>query len=151
MDSKIETLIEGSLRALGYTIVRVTFGGRVTKVLQIMIERIDDKAITVDDCALVSRHVSPLIEAEEAIECAYHLEVSSAGINRPLIKPGDFIKYTGKNISVKTHRVIVDRKRLKGLLLSANEEGIVLKNESGEIPLSYQDILSACLNIEDII
>src|SRR5580658_9995449 len=85
--NEIAQMIEPSLVAMGYRLVRVvvTNGRRAT--LQVMAERIDDAPMTVDDCALISRSVSALLDVADPIADAYLLEISSPGIDRPLVRP----------------------------------------------------------------
>ena len=149
MTEKITDILSPSLELLGYRIVRVALGGKVRKTLQIMIERIDDQPITVDDCATASYHISPLLDVENLIQDAYTLEVSSAGLNRPLVKKEDFLKYVGSCVMVKTHHLIQERKRFKARLAHADDENIVLEMDFGSVLIPYSDILSACLDIED--
>ncbi len=151
MHSKIENIITEPLRLLGYNVVRVTLGGKIRKTLQIMIERLDDVPIIVDDCAKASYNIGPLLDVENVIDGPYNLEISSTGLNRPLVKKEDFIKYVGRDVIVKTHRIVVDRKRFKAVLSHADEENITIQNDLGSFIIPYQDILSACLNVEDSI
>ena len=94
--AEIERLIAPSLAAQGYDVVRVLLmGGARHATLQIMIERADRMAVSVDDCTAASRTVSALLDVEDPIAGTYTLEVSSPGIDRPLVKPADFDRFTG--------------------------------------------------------
>ncbi len=86
----ISQLIEPPLAAMGYRVVRVvlTSGRRAT--LQVMAERIDDTPMTVDDCAIISQSVSALLDVADPIPGAYTLEISSPGLDRPLVRPEDY-------------------------------------------------------------
>src|SRR5207237_10802671 len=88
--NQIAGIIEPSLDAMGYRLVRVAVLGAGRMTLQIMAERRDDKAMTVDDCADISRSVSALLDVADPIASAYTLEVSSPGIDRPLVRPEDY-------------------------------------------------------------
>ena len=84
-EERIETLIEPVLEAMGYALVRVQISDAPNAVLQVMAERDDGKGMTVDDCARISREISTILDVEDPIELAYALEVSSPGIDRPLV------------------------------------------------------------------
>ena len=99
----IEAIIEEPLAARGYALVRIQLsGGARRKVLQVMIERLDEAAIIVDDCTTVSRIVSALLDVSDPIKDPYILEVSSPGLERPLVKPRDYQRYLGRAVVVST-------------------------------------------------
>ena len=133
---RIEAIIEEPLLARGYTLVRVQLTGGIRKVLQIMIERLDDQSITVDDCSTVSRLVSVLLDVQDPIKDPYTLEVSSPGLERPLVKLKDYQRFCGETIVVTTQQPVNGRKRFQGRLASANENEITLEllEASGEAP-----------------
>ena len=85
----IERLLEPSLQALGYCVVRVVLTGNRGVTLQVMAERLDEAPMSVDECALISHSVSALLDVADPIAGAYQLEVSSPGIERPLFKPAE--------------------------------------------------------------
>ena len=94
--SRLEALIAPTLEAMGYDLVRVSLGGgRQSARLQVMAERKDGVPMTVDDCAEISRTVSAVLDVEDPIDGTYTLEVSSPGIDRPLVKPADFDRFKG--------------------------------------------------------
>jgi len=99
---RIEEIVGPSVAAMGYEIVRVELGGDRDRVLQIMAERADGAAMTVEDCAEISRTVSALLDVEDPISGAYTLEVSSPGIDRPLVKARDFERFAGFEARIET-------------------------------------------------
>lgn len=123
---RIETIIEEPLIARGYEVVRVQLSGATRKVLQIMIERLDETDINVDDCSTVSRLVSVLLDVQDPIKDPYILEVSSPGLERPLVKLRDYQRFCDHEIAVTTQQHINGRKRFQGRLTSADENGITL-------------------------
>ena len=151
---RIETIIEEPLQARGYTLVRVQFSGGIRKVLQIMIERIDESAITVDDCTTVSRLVSVLLDVQDPIKDPYTLEVSSPGLERPLVKLRDYQRFCGQMVLLTTHQPVNGRKRFQGRLTSAGENGITLDllDVSGEaltpVSIELENIRAARLFID---
>src|SRR3954466_7388357 len=92
---RIEGLLAPTLEALGYDIVRVQFNSGKRATLQIMAERRDGAAMSVDDCAEISRASAAVLDVEEPIPGAYQLEVSSPGIDRPLTRRDDFARFAG--------------------------------------------------------
>lgn len=123
---RIENLIEDPLAARGYVPVRVQISGARRKVLQIMIERVDEVAINVDDCSKVSRLVSVLLDVQDPLQEAYTLEVSSPGLERPLVKPQDFQRFCNHDVFVSTHQPVQGRKRFQGCLRTADDREIML-------------------------
>lgn len=151
---RIEVIIEEPLNTRGYSVVRVQFSGASRKVLQIMIERLDESAITVDDCSTVSRLVSVLLDVQDPIKDPYILEVSSPGLERPLVKPRDYQRFCGETIVVTTQQPIDGRKRFQGRLASADEKGITLdlllvtKEEPSFVAIEFENIRAARLIID---
>ena len=127
LEKAIETLTTPSLQSMGYGIVRVRLsGGDRQRHLQLMAERQDGKPMTVDDCSEISHTVSALLDVNDPIEGAYNLEVSSPGIDRPLLKPEDFEKYAGYEIKLETAVPIDGRKRFRGILKGIQEGMITI-------------------------
>ena len=125
LERRIADMIEPSLEGMGYELVRVLMQGRQRPVLQIMAERKDGKAMTVEDCADISRQVSALLDVDDPIESAYSLEVSSPGIDRPLTRPKDYENYAGFEAKLETAEPLEGRKRFRGKLLGLDEHGCV--------------------------
>src|SRR5205823_15005961 len=104
-------IIEPSLAVMGYQAVRLAFVGARGATLQIMAERVDGAAMTVEDCAEISRAVSALLDVADPIASAYTLEVSSPGIDRPLVRPEDYERFTGFEARIELTRPLDGRKR----------------------------------------
>lgn len=102
--------------AMGYAVVRVRFSGGRAPVLQVMIERADEEAMTVDDCAGVSRAVSAALDAADPVAGPYSLEVSSPGIDRPLVRPRDYARFAGREAKIETEQPVAGRRRFRGRL-----------------------------------
>ncbi len=96
--------------------------------------------ITIDDCELVSRRLSDLLDAQDYIEDAYILEVSSPGLGRPLKKDKDLKRSLGERVEVRTYRPIEKQKEFTGVLKSFNEESIVLETEEKEMLFARKDV-----------
>jgi len=145
----VERLVAPSLAATGYEVVRVQFTGQYSPVLQIMIERTDRRAISVDDCADVSRTVSALLDVEEVIAGSYTLEVSSPGIDRPLTRPEHFVRFAGFEAKLETRIPLGGRKRFTGRLLGLEGERVRIATAEGELALPLADVQRAKLVLTD--
>src|SRR5438477_1952866 len=150
--NQIAGLCEPSLDAMGYRLVRVAVLGAGQMTLQIMAERRDDAAMTVDDCAAISRSVSALLDVADPIASAYTLEVSSPGIDRPLVRPEDYDRFAGFEARIDLSAPLDGRKRFRGRLLGRDGENIRLKSETGEVCLPFAGIARAKLVLtEDLL
>lgn len=113
--ARVVQVIEGAVEGLGFRIVRVkvTSGGNAT--LQIMVER-PDGTCAIEDCEAVSRTISPLLDLDDPVGGAYNLEISSPGIDRPLVRVSDFARWAGYEAKVELARPLDGRKRFRGLI-----------------------------------
>jgi ribosome maturation factor RimP len=146
LTQRIEHTIEPSLTNEGYAIVRISFSSTSPKkVLQIMIERLDEAALTLDDCVKVHHLVSTMLDVHNFIEDHYHLEISSAGLDRPLVTPKDFKRFIQKNAVIHTVFPINNVKKILGEIVMVDESYVKIKpspsldhktQEEIEIPFS---------------
>ena len=111
----IAALVEPALGELGFRLVRVIISGHNGTTVQIMAER-PDGTITVEDCADISRHLSPLLDAHDPIASRYTLEISSPGIDRPLARVSDFEAWAGHEAKIEMKELVAGRKRFRGAL-----------------------------------
>lgn len=147
--AEIERLIAPALGDLSYAIVRVLLSGDQRAKLQIMVERQDGQAITVEDCATVSRTVAALLDVSDPIHSAYVLEVSSPGIDRPLTRLQDFERFTGFEARIELRRPIEGKRRFHGRLCGLSGAEIRLATESGELRLPSDEVVKAKLLLTD--
>ncbi|MFQ5958251.1 MAG: ribosome maturation factor RimP [Alphaproteobacteria bacterium] len=149
VESDIARLVAPALDAMGFAVVRIKMMGKARPTLQVMAERQDGTAITVDDCAEISRVVSALLDVDDPIAGAYDLEVSSPGIDRPLVRPVDFERFAGHVAKIETRHPIGGRRRFRGRLLgvSGDEVCIAVNGDRAQIPL--EDISAAKLVLTD--
>lgn len=147
--AEIERLIAPSLEAMGYDIVRVLLSGHRRAHLQIMVERRDESAIGLDDCAEVSRAVGAILEVGDPIQGPYDLEVSSPGIDRPLTRLDDFARFAGFEARVEVGTPIDGRRRWRGRLLGVDGDRVRLATEEGEVDLPFAGIDKAKLVLTD--
>lgn len=155
LENKIYEIIDAPLQHMGFGIVRTRIynrnvGANNVKVLEILLERLDEVPITVGDCTNASNHISTLLDVEDVIESKYTLEVASAGIERPLIKLQDFERFKDRVADIKLHNLVEGSKRHQGTLMGVNGNNIKVKIESKEIiEIDFENIKGARLVLTD--
>jgi len=145
----IENLIEPSIAAMGFELVRVQFRGSGGKTLQVMVERQDRRSINVDDCAKVSRMISTLLEVDDPVSSAYILEVSSPGIDRPLVRIDDYSRFMGFEARIETDGKINGQRRFCGRIEGLKGELIQLDCNGNRVDIPFREILKASLVMTD--
>ena len=147
---KIEEYLTPSIKNMGYLVVRVAlFGQGKNRTLQIMLEKNDGTSVNIDDCEKASKEISVLLDVLDPIKGHYNLEVSSTGLDRPLVKKEDYIRFCGNQVLVKTYTAKYNQKVFKGILECANDTTIKLVSQcpflNGDISieLRYDEISSA--------
>lgn len=154
LDARVAAIVEPVIEDLGYRLVRTRISAANGCTLQIMAER-PDGTMTVDDCETISRAVSPALDVEDPINRAYHLEVSSPGIERPLVRAGDFERWSGHEMKVEMDVMLDGRKRFRGTLLGVEETSAKLRlpdareGEPDTVLLPLEDIGEAKLVLTD--
>jgi ribosome maturation factor RimP len=113
--ASVAGVVEPALADLGFRLVRVVVSGKEGKTVQIMAER-PDGTITIDDCETISKQVSPLLDVHDPLPGTYRLEISSPGIDRPLVRPSDFEDWAGYEAKVELSEPVDGRRRFKGRL-----------------------------------
>ena len=150
VSEKIAALVTPTLEDLGYELVRIQMsGGRGHLTLQIMAEPLDGRTMVVEDCATISRALSALLDVEDPISGAYSLEISSPGIDRPLVRPRDFERFAGYEAKVQTEAPIDGRKKFRGRLGDVSETGVRIVAEQEEYEVPFTAIRSAKLVMTD--
>src|SRR3989454_4262517 len=104
------------LQGMGYRLVRIKISGEAGCTVQIMAER-PDGTMQIEDCEAISRALSPVLDVADPIERAYRLEISSPGIDRPLVRRSDFGRYAGHVVKVEMAVPLEGRRRFRGVLL----------------------------------
>ena len=154
IEAKITEIIEDMMNELGFSLVRVRFlGGQSGRnQLQIMIEPTEDREMTVEDCQMLSRHISVLLDVDDPIASAYNLEVSSPGIDRPLTRIDDFNRFSGELAKVTLRRMRDGRRRFQGRLtgLSANQK-VGIETSFGRFEFDFSEIESARIDPSEIL
>ena len=145
----VRALIAPSLADIGYEVVRVMTIGAEHTTLQIMAERLDEDKMTVEDCASISRTVSAIFDVEDPIIGAYTLEVSSPGLDRPLVRKKDFERYSGLEAKIELHQALNGKRRYSGMLAGYADGVVTIVTENGVTNLPFEEIDKAKLIITD--
>jgi ribosome maturation factor RimP len=127
-EARVAHIVEPVINDLGFRLVRVKLSSMNGLTLQIMAER-PDGTISVHDCETISKAISPVLDIEDPIDKAYHLEVSSPGIDRPLVRRSDFAQWAGHVAKMETRSLINGRKRWKGRILSADHDTVTFRRD----------------------
>ena len=151
--ARVAALCEPVLVGLGYRLVRARISGRDGCTVQIMAERLDG-TFTIEDCEAASRALSPALDVEDPITGAYRLELSSPGIDRPLVRRSDFERFAGHEVKIEMEIAVEGRKRFRGVLLGTEggEASIRLAPAEGEpqiVRLAIADMAEAKLVLSD--
>lgn len=136
LDRRIADIIEPVLVAMGYKLVRARLMSQNGLTLQVMAER-NDGTMTVADCEEVSMAISPVLDVEDPVDKAYHLEVSSPGIDRPMVRKSDFERWNGHIVKCETSILVDNRKRFRGKITEVDADGFTLERDQvayGEEP-----------------
>lgn len=147
---KITQLIEPVLQDRGFELVRVSYQGNDNNnTLQVMAEHKDGQNMTADDCESLSRALSAILDVEDIIAGRYLLEVTSPGIDRPLVKLQDYDRFKGREAKIETLLPIDGRKRFKGLLKGVQNNQVLIDFEGNEIAIDFSAISKAKLVLTD--
>lgn len=149
LEERVLALIEPEAEALGYRLVRLRVSGLRRKRLQIMAERLSDGQMVVSDCAKLSRRVSALLEEHDPIKDEYDLEVSSPGIDRPLMRIEDFARFTGHEAKLETVAMIDGQRRFRGEIAGVEGDVIHLATQTGAIQIKFSALHDARLVLTD--
>ena len=145
MESKVAGLIESTINSLGFELVKVTIHGSGRKIVEILIERLDEEKVQVGDCQLVSRNISAVLDVEDCISDKYFLEVSSTGLERPLVKRKDFERFVGREIKIRLKSAWNGNLTYTGTLLGMEEDKVRLQAKNIELAFAEEDIKKANL------
>jgi len=154
MAARVAALAAPVLAGMGYRLVRVRVSGTSGCTVQIMAER-PDGTMAIEDCEAASRALSPVFDAEDPIESEYRLEVSSPGIDRPLVRVSDFERYAGHEAKVEMTVPLEGRKRFRGILTGVEGEAAKLRRkdaaegEAADVLLPIGDMVEARLVLTD--
>jgi ribosome maturation factor RimP len=154
MAARVAAIVDPAIIDVGYRLVRVKITGANGCTVQIMAEK-PDGTMGVDDCEAVSKAISPVLEVEDPMDRAYHLEISSPGIDRPLVRAVDFARWVGHETRIEMAVAAHGRKRFRGLIVSCDSATAVIsrldakETELVECPLPIADMAEARLVLTD--
>lgn len=150
LEARIAHIVEPVVNDLGYDLVRVRISGLNGMTVQIMAER-PDGTLTVEDCEKISRDISPTLDVDDPIGKAYNLEVSSPGIDRPLVRARDFEDWTGHEAKFDMAVAIGGQKRFRGAIVGLDDGRIGLRASDAEsdVWLPVSDVGLARLVLTD--
>ena len=152
--ARVCAVAEPVLRGLGYRLVRIRISGEAGTTVQVMAER-PDGTMNIDDCEAVSRALSPVLDVADPIDRAYRLEISSPGIDRPLVRRSDFARHLGHAAKIEMAVAEQGRKRFRGTLLAVTDDAVRLRRddakaeEPAEVALPIDHIDEARLVLTD--
>lgn len=154
VETKICEIIEEAMEELGFRLVRVLYsannGGH--NQLQIMAEPKDNSDMSIEDCQLVSKHVSALLDVEDPIPSGYALEVSSPGLDRPLTRLADYERFNGELAKIRLKLMHDGRRRFTGRLGGLSKNGLVILDTSfGRYEFSFDEIEVARIDPVEIL
>ena len=153
LPARVAAIVDPVLHQLGFRLVRVRVSGAEGCTVQIMAER-PDGTMSVEDCEEVSRALSPVLDVADPIERAYRLEISSPGIDRPLVRKSDFDRYSGHLVRIEMSMPVDGRKRFKGTLAGTEGDAARLLRDDAEgedatVLLPIEDMGEAKLVLTD--
>src|ERR1700712_2779714 len=154
MAARVSAVAGPVLQGMGYRLVRIKISGEFGCTVQIMAER-PDGTMLIDDCEAISKALSPVLDVSDPIDKAYRLEVSSPGIDRPLVRRSDFERYAGHLVKIEMAVAYQGRKRFRGTLGGVEGGSIHLRRddvrggEEAEVALVMEDIADARLVLTD--
>jgi ribosome maturation factor RimP len=152
--ARVAAISEPVLAGIGYRLIRVKISGLDGCTVQVMAER-SDGTMTVEDCEAVSRALSPVLDVADPIDRPYRLEVSSPGMDRPLVRRSDFARFAGHRIKVEMAVAIDGRRRFRGVLLGVEDGAARLRRddaapgEADEVLLPIEEMAEAKLVLTD--
>ncbi|MGP0093243.1 MAG: ribosome maturation factor RimP [Xanthobacteraceae bacterium] len=151
--ARVANIAEPVLADLGLRLVRVHISALSGCTVQVMAER-PDGTMTIEDCETASRALSPALDAADPVERAYRLEISSPGLDRPLVRPSDFQRFAGHEVKIEMAVAIDGRRRFRGLLIEADDDGMRIRLEGDDsattdVLLRYEEMEEAKLVLSD--
>jgi ribosome maturation factor RimP len=152
--ARVAAVAEPVLEGLGYRLVRVRVSGLDGCTVQVMAER-PDGSMTIEDCEAASRALSPVLDVTDPVDRAYRLELSSPGLDRPLVRRSDFERYAGHLVKIEMAAALDGRKRFRGELLGTDGDRARIRRddaaagEAADVLLPIGDMVEARLMLTD--
>jgi ribosome maturation factor RimP len=144
LEELIWEIVYKPIEKMGYKIVRIKKGIDGSQNMQIMAERLKDQMLDINDCVKISKHISVLLEVDKRVEFNFGLEVSSPGINRPLVKIEDFVKFRGYIITTKLKKNLNNQIKFVGKISNVLKDEVIEIESNGEILKVPFDHIDEC-------
>ena len=155
LENQIHQIIEAPLQSIGFDVVRLRLHNRSSgvnnvKVLEILIERTDGVHISITDCKNASNHISAILDVEDIIDGKYNLEVSSAGIERPLVKLQDFDRFKEYVAEIKLHNALNGAKKYECTIIGIEGDAVKVRIGKDEVvSIDFENIKDAKIILTD--
>jgi len=146
---RVEQLLTPTIEGMGFDVVRVSLSGGNNAVLQVMAEPKDGREMTVEHCADISRAVSAVLDVEDPIQSAYSLEVSSPGLDRPLVRLRDYDRFAGFDAKIEMKSLIDGRRKFRGRVDGTDGTDVLINMDGAQVRLEHAAIAKAKLIITD--
>jgi ribosome maturation factor RimP len=151
--ARVAALVAPVLADLGFRLVRVKSSAHDGGTVQIMAER-PDGSMAIEECEAVSRALSPVLDVADPIDRAYRLEISSPGLDRPLVRRSDFERHVGRDVKIELAALFEGQRRFRGILLGTEGEAVRIRigeapDREGAVLLRFDDIAEAKLVLTD--
>jgi len=146
LEQKIVDIISPVTTEMGLDILWVEYKGGI---LSVFAENPETGKLTLDECTQISREISPLLEVEDPISGKYRLEISSAGIDRPLLKPADYVRYKDLEAKVEVDEMIEGQKKFRGYIRESDDDKVILETDQGSVELPFLSIIKAKMVMTD--
>jgi ribosome maturation factor RimP len=144
LNERLEQLLTPVVESLGYELVLLEYqAGTHSAMVRLYIDA--ESGIRIEDCERVSREVAGVLDVEDPIRTAYQLEVSSPGLDRPLVKPAHYARFVGEEIKLQLSIPRGARKRFKGVIVSVSQQAVVVDTSEGRLEFEFSEIEQARL------
>jgi ribosome maturation factor RimP len=144
-EQKIANIIQSTINSLGFDLVKVSFLGKNSNMLEILIDRIDGNKVSIADCQIVSKNISILLDVEDIIKSKYYLAVSSAGVERPLLKLEDYNKFLDRDVKIRLRELLNGCSHYQGKIIKTEDNNIYLQVKGESLPIPFDLIKNAHL------
>lgn len=146
LEQKIADIISPVIQEMGFNLLWVNYKGGI---LGVYAENSKTGKLTLEECTKISREISPILEVEDLIDSAYRLEVSSAGIDRPLFNKSDYERYHDLEAKIELDELIDGQKRFRGVIRTTTDKEVQLETDQGIVDLPFASIYKAKLVMND--
>lgn len=145
LEKRISEVVEADVKKLGFNLLQVRIKGTTPTILEVFIERNDNHKVSVNDCQLVSKHISVMIDVESIIQGKYYLEVSSSGAERPIVRFEDYNKFINHEVKIKLKKLFNGKRNYYGRITDAKDSQVHLDCDMNQVIIPFDLIQSSHL------